>query len=138
MGHSSRRMYSDKMQVRRLMPHGTLWELTVSLPLVFSQVPSSHEKQFFFLDRGIRIPTDDAAEADITKDQVKIQEKYGGGYVANVEGLHHLQCLVITFICSFDSIITNTNNRISSASLYTTTMTTTTPNARECSPTMTT
>ncbi|KAJ5098958.1 hypothetical protein N7532_005959 [Penicillium argentinense] len=43
--------------------------------------------------RGIRILADDAAEADITKDQVKIQDKYGGGYVANVEGLHHLQCL---------------------------------------------
>jgi hypothetical protein len=27
-------------------------------------------------------------------DQVKINQKYGGGFPANVEGLHQLHCLV--------------------------------------------
>lgn len=43
--------------------------------------------------RAVRIPTSEAAASNIRHDQVKIQEKYGGGYPANVEGLHHLHCL---------------------------------------------
>jgi hypothetical protein len=41
-----------------------------------------------------RIPADQAARSGLAQDQVKIKEKYGGGYPANVEGLHHLHCLV--------------------------------------------
>ncbi|KAF2002297.1 hypothetical protein P154DRAFT_594666 [Amniculicola lignicola CBS 123094] len=40
-----------------------------------------------------RIPFDQAAQSNIAPDQVKIKEKYGGGYPAHVEGLHHLHCL---------------------------------------------
>jgi hypothetical protein len=29
----------------------------------------------------------------LAADHVKIRSRYGGGYVANVEGLHHLHCL---------------------------------------------
>ncbi|KAL0254457.1 hypothetical protein SLS55_009932 [Diplodia seriata] len=43
--------------------------------------------------RSVAIPADKAEKAGIAKDQVKISEKYGGGYPANVEGLHHLHCL---------------------------------------------
>ncbi|KAK0653337.1 Cyclochlorotine biosynthesis protein O [Lasiodiplodia hormozganensis] len=43
--------------------------------------------------RGVAIPADKAGKAGIAKDQVKVSEKYGGGYPANVEGLHHLHCL---------------------------------------------
>jgi hypothetical protein len=43
--------------------------------------------------RGIRVPEEQAAAAGISKGHVKINEKYGGGYPANVEGLHHLHCL---------------------------------------------
>lgn len=42
---------------------------------------------------AVRIPASEAAESNIRADQVKIKEKYGGGYPANVEGLHHLHCL---------------------------------------------
>jgi len=45
-------------------------------------------------DRASRIPADKALRSGLAPDQVKIQEKYGGGYPANVEGLHHLHCLV--------------------------------------------
>jgi hypothetical protein len=41
-----------------------------------------------------RIPVEEAARSNLAPDQVKIKEKYGGGYPAHVEGLHHLHCLV--------------------------------------------
>ncbi|KAF2799287.1 hypothetical protein K505DRAFT_389731 [Melanomma pulvis-pyrius CBS 109.77] len=43
--------------------------------------------------RASRIPANKASRSGLAPDQVKIQEKYGGGYPANVEGLHHLHCL---------------------------------------------
>ncbi|KAH8422512.1 uncharacterized protein LDX57_000266 [Aspergillus melleus] len=43
--------------------------------------------------RSIRVPAEEAQRSGLAKDQVKISEKYGGGYPANVEGLHHLHCL---------------------------------------------
>ncbi|KAF3037802.1 hypothetical protein E8E12_005582 [Didymella heteroderae] len=42
---------------------------------------------------SVRIPASEAAKSNIRADQVKIKEKYGGGFPANVEGLHHLHCL---------------------------------------------
>ncbi|KAJ4987024.1 tat pathway signal sequence [Stagonosporopsis vannaccii] len=42
---------------------------------------------------AVRIPVSEAAKSNLAPDQVKIKEKYGGGYPANVEGLHHLHCL---------------------------------------------
>jgi hypothetical protein len=47
----------------------------------------------FVPDRAARVPFDVAAQSGLASDQVKIKEKYGGGYPANVEGLHHLHCL---------------------------------------------
>ncbi|KAJ5698487.1 hypothetical protein N7462_000492 [Penicillium macrosclerotiorum] len=43
--------------------------------------------------QGVRVSKEEAIESGIAVDQVRIQEKYGGGYLANVEGLHHLHCL---------------------------------------------
>ncbi|EPE27422.1 hypothetical protein GLAREA_04213 [Glarea lozoyensis ATCC 20868] len=43
--------------------------------------------------RGAAVPQDLAAKSGLTNKHVQIQEKYGGGYPANVEGLHHLHCL---------------------------------------------
>ncbi|RMZ74940.1 hypothetical protein DV737_g5605, partial [Chaetothyriales sp. CBS 132003] len=45
-------------------------------------------------DRGVRVPAELASKSNLLPDQVKISQKYGGGYPANVEGLHHLHCLV--------------------------------------------
>lgn len=39
------------------------------------------------------MPSDLAQRSGLAPDQVKINQKYGGGYPANVEGLHHLHCL---------------------------------------------
>ncbi|KAL1629125.1 hypothetical protein SLS56_005568 [Neofusicoccum ribis] len=43
--------------------------------------------------RSVAIPAEEAEKVGIAKDQVKISDKYGGGYPANVEGLHQLHCL---------------------------------------------
>jgi len=43
--------------------------------------------------RSVAVPADEAAKSGLKSDQVHINEKYGGGYPANVEGLHHLHCL---------------------------------------------
>ncbi|KAM3421213.1 hypothetical protein BST61_g1621 [Cercospora zeina] len=42
---------------------------------------------------SILVPPDAASRVGLRADQVRAKEKYGGGYVANVEGLHHLHCL---------------------------------------------
>lgn len=47
------------------------------------------------LDRSVRVDPDEALKSGIALDQVKINQKYGGGYPANVEGLHQLHCLNI-------------------------------------------
>lgn len=39
------------------------------------------------------VPASEAANSGLRLDQVKISPKYGGGFPANVEGLHHLHCL---------------------------------------------
>ncbi|KAL2836748.1 hypothetical protein BJX68DRAFT_259815 [Aspergillus pseudodeflectus] len=43
--------------------------------------------------RPIRVPEHEAAHSGIAPDQVQIRDVYGGGFPANVEGLHHLHCL---------------------------------------------
>ncbi|KAJ5587751.1 uncharacterized protein N7459_003516 [Penicillium hispanicum] len=43
--------------------------------------------------RSVRVAPEDAEESNLAADQVKINQKYGGGFPANVEGLHHLHCL---------------------------------------------
>jgi hypothetical protein len=47
------------------------------------------------------VPESEAEKSGIAKDQVKIREKYGGGYPGNVEGLHHLHCLNLLRQTSF-------------------------------------
>ncbi|KAF2198139.1 hypothetical protein GQ43DRAFT_337235, partial [Delitschia confertaspora ATCC 74209] len=43
--------------------------------------------------RSVVIPESEAERTGLLPDQVKISQSYGGGYPANVEGLHHLHCL---------------------------------------------
>jgi hypothetical protein len=50
--------------------------------------------QLTCVDVAARVPEEHAAASGIAPDQVKIKKEYGGGYPANVEGLHHLHCLV--------------------------------------------
>ncbi|CAI7675679.1 unnamed protein product [Penicillium manginii] len=43
--------------------------------------------------RGIRVPAEDAEESGLAVDQVRIKDKYGGGFPAEVEGFRRLRCL---------------------------------------------
>jgi hypothetical protein len=45
-------------------------------------------------DRSIVVPEKEAERTGLRHDQVKVSQEYGGGFPANVEGLHHLHCLV--------------------------------------------
>ena len=45
-------------------------------------------------DRSMVVPGNQASRVGLAPDQVKISQKYGDGYPANVEGLHQLHCLV--------------------------------------------
>ena len=44
-------------------------------------------------DRSLAVPVEQATRSGLKPDQVQINPKYGGGFPANVEGLHHLHCL---------------------------------------------
>lgn len=46
------------------------------------------------IDRAIQISDSNAKDSGLSGSQVRIKQKYGGGYPANVEGFHHLKCLV--------------------------------------------
>ena len=58
--------------------------------------PPNHRDTNISEDRSLAVPLSEAAESGFKPDQVKINQKYGGGFPANVEGLHHLHCLVST------------------------------------------
>jgi hypothetical protein len=46
-------------------------------------------------DRSAIVPFNQGKKAGLWPDHVQVSEKYGGGFPANVEGLHHIHCLVI-------------------------------------------
>ncbi|KAL4805647.1 hypothetical protein BDV18DRAFT_165544 [Aspergillus unguis] len=43
--------------------------------------------------RPVAVPVEEAEQSGLRSDQVQIKDSHGGGYPANVEGLHHLHCL---------------------------------------------
>lgn len=79
------------MLVQKSMPHGHHWVWTVRhhdrIQILITTI------LIFILDRALAVPDELASASGLTKDQVRINPKYGGGYPANVEGLHHLHCL---------------------------------------------
>lgn len=76
------------------MLHGKLLESIVSTTCFSFLCILQYHNTIIPLDRGIRVPEKDAEQSGLTADQVQINSKYGGGYPANVAGLHHLHCLV--------------------------------------------
>jgi len=44
--------------------------------------------------RSVILPSSLAERSGLLPSYVQVSEKYGAGYPANVEGLHHLHCLV--------------------------------------------
>lgn len=45
-------------------------------------------------DRSVIVPAEMAEESSLNPSHVQVRPEYGGGFPANVEGLHHLHCLV--------------------------------------------
>lgn len=45
-------------------------------------------------DRSVLVSQELGEKVGLAGDQVQVNEKYGGGFPANVEGLHQLHCLV--------------------------------------------
>ncbi|APA08545.1 hypothetical protein sscle_04g033150 [Sclerotinia sclerotiorum 1980 UF-70] len=43
--------------------------------------------------RSLALPASEAEKSGLTSAHVQINEKYGGGFPVNLEGLHHLHCL---------------------------------------------
>jgi hypothetical protein len=72
---------------------GNLWVSTVSFPTNSQSLKVKSQKINPQKDRSVAVPASEAAASGLKPDQVHINEKYGGGYPANVEGLHHLHCL---------------------------------------------
>lgn len=77
------------------MPHGRLSEWIVRSPY-FSY---SHVSLLYVLlilivtDRAAIVPPELAVASGLIESQVQVSDRYGGGFPANVEGLHHLHCL---------------------------------------------
>jgi len=47
-----------------------------------------------YQDRAGVISAEDGPASGLTEAHVQRSEQYGGGYFVNVEGMHHLHCLV--------------------------------------------
>ena len=63
---------------------------------VHCKIPLKHTRFYILthlIDRAIAIPASEAPASGLTQSHVQIAAKYGGGFPANVEGLHHLHCL---------------------------------------------
>ncbi|PQE09001.1 tat pathway signal sequence protein [Rutstroemia sp. NJR-2017a WRK4] len=66
----------------------------------------------YLLSRTYRasvIPEEEGDASGLTKHHVHRAKKYGGGYFANVEGLHHLHCLVIMYLTTGKIFLSSTS-----------------------------
>lgn len=71
------------------MPHGRLWGSTVCS--IRPRLPFGVLRN---ADRSVVVPLNESVQTGLRPEQVQISDEYGGGFPANVEGLHHLHCLV--------------------------------------------
>ena len=63
------------------------------MSLIHPQLQSQWLLTICSSDRAAIVPVELAAKSGLLESQVQVREKYGGGFPANVEGLHHLHCL---------------------------------------------
>jgi hypothetical protein len=78
------------MPALRLTRRGPLWGWIVRSFKLKSKTANTYGS----VDRSLAVPPKEAAKSGLKPSQVQISDKYGGGFPANVEGLHHLHCLV--------------------------------------------
>jgi hypothetical protein len=103
MGLLGMRTFSGRKPGRRSMLRGKSWGFIVCLSRPSSATWQTAVVQYnrrtdagtlVATDRPVVIPDSLAAKTGLTKDHVRIKEKYGGGYPVLVEGMHQLHCLV--------------------------------------------
>lgn len=71
------------------------WEaLGVDGKILFSSCRDDYDTHFFVPARPGIISEEQGRLSGLTSAHVRRAEKYGGGFFVNVEGLHHLHCLV--------------------------------------------
>lgn len=70
------------------------------VPTVTSLSYSSLLTTTLLADRAGVISVEEGLRSGLTSAHVQRSMKYGGGYFVNVEGLHHLHCLVSSNFCS--------------------------------------
>jgi hypothetical protein len=101
------------------MPPGKPWALTVSVPAI-DRSPSAAPHAHKTADRPGIIPAEDGPASGLGPRHVQRSDKYGGGYFVNVEGLHHLHCLVsssVSYIL-YPFPLPSPSGRISSGAWY--------------------
>ena len=74
-------------------------------------------------DRAGVISKEDGLRSGLDDSFVQRADKYGGGFLVNVEGMHHLHCLVSTSMCPFMRMELTLRLRISSGKPCTSIMT---------------
>lgn len=74
------------------MRPGKLWASTVSTHQTLAWTPGRNTDRRE--DRAGLIAAEDGPRSGLTSGHVQRADKYGGGYFVNVEGMHHLHCLV--------------------------------------------
>lgn len=85
----------------------SFYSLSPTQPILCKKSNQSTNFCFFFLDRSILIPPHLAQPLGLKPNQhVHAKRKYGGGYVANLEGLHHLHCLVCLMLLTYFFLFT--------------------------------
>lgn len=92
MALSSRRRFTGKTAVQKLMLRGEILEKIVSIIVACGtvrKVTNAH-----LPDRALVIPENVAHEIGIPKNHVRVNPKYRGGYPAYIEATHQIHCVV--------------------------------------------
>lgn len=101
---SSVRAFFGRNQIPKWMQLGRVWVLIVRGPsppparslCACPDIPwhCKHDTYLHIIDRPSIVPEAYAELSGIRSSHVKVSPEYGVGFIANVEGLHHLHCLV--------------------------------------------
>ena len=93
-GHSCRNLYIAVRDHHKSTQLGKLWVSIVSSASISNPWRIRSSLLTFCLDRAGVIPAEEGPRSGLTSAHVQRSDRYGGGFFVNVEGLHHLHCLV--------------------------------------------
>jgi hypothetical protein len=96
MGHLREKTFTDSKDPQSLMKPGNILEWTVRNNILKHEIPPL----LTFTDRAGVISYEVGLAIGLKPSLVQRAAKYDGGFLVNVEGMHHLHCLVGRFSCS--------------------------------------